>query len=320
MLDPGATVETLALDVMTSGAGAGAKAQWENDGWCVLERFLPTEAVEAAQRCLEHEFPSGEDFADDCEPVRNAPFHTDSHAVMPTFPFEDAAFNDIVLHDRLINLAVEFLGLSDLRLYQAGLSAKYGGGAESDEQLLHADYGNHTLVVPRADIGYQHLELFVYLSDVTADAATRMVSRRLTGHIPVERTYLSLTDYRDLYDAEIPAAGAAGTVLAYRPDVYHRGVRMTAPRSARFMLHVSFKPAGTDWLGSQAWPGAAEGMAWHRFANRATVRQLALLGFPPPGDPYWNRTTLAGVAARYPGLDMTPWRRAVESPPTDGAG
>ena len=302
---------------MRTAAGARAKGQWENDGWCVLERFLPEEAVEAAQKCLDREFPSAADFADDREPARNAPFRTDSHAVMPRFPFEDAAFNDLVLHDRLIDLAEDILGLSDLRLYQAALSAKYAGGAESDEQLLHADYGNHTLVVPRADVGYQHLELFVYLSDVTADAATRMVSRRLTGHIPVERTYLSLTDYRDLYDAEVPAAGVAGSVLAYRPDVYHRGVRMTAPRSARFMLHVSFKPAGTDWLGSQAWPGAAEGMAWHRFANAATVRQLAALGFPPPGHPYWNGVTLAGVAARYPGLDMKPWRRAFESAAAD---
>lgn len=304
---------------MRTAAGARAKGQWENDGWCLLERFLPEEAVEAAQKCLDREFPSATDFADDREPARNAPFRTDSHAVMPRFPFEDAAFNDLVLHDRLIDLAEDILGLSDLRLYQAALSAKYAGGAESDEQLLHADYGNHTLVVPRADVGYQHLELFVYLSDVTADAATRMVSRRLTGHIPIERTYLSLTDYRDIYDAEVPAAGEAGSVLAYRPDVYHRGVRMTAPRSARFMLHVSFKPAGTDWLGSQAWPGAAEGMAWHRFANAATVRQLGALGFPPPGHPYWNEVTLAGVAARYPGLDMEPWRRAFESAAADDA-
>jgi hypothetical protein len=219
-----------------------------------------------------------------------------------------------VLHERLIDLAEEFLGLTDIRLYQAALSAKYSGGAESDEQLLHADYGNHTLVVPRDEVGYQQLELFVYLNDVTAGTgATRMVSRKLTADISVERTYLSMTDYRYLYDAEVPAEGSAGSVLAYRPDVYHRGVRMTAPRSARFMLHVSFKPAGTDWLGSQAWPGAAEGMAWHRFANRGTARQLSALGFPPPGHAYWNESTLAGVAARYPGLDMTPWRRSFAS-------
>ena len=292
-------------------ADAGAKARWETEGWCLLERFLPAEAVRAAQDELGLVFPSAEDFAADREPERNAPFRTDSHSVMPRFPFESGAFNDLVLHDRLMDLAEEFLGLHDLRLYQGGLSAKYSGGAESDDQLLHVDYGNHTLVVPRPDVGYQHLELFVYLSDVTAEVgATRMVSRRLTGAIPIERTYLSMTEYGHLYDAEVPAEGPAGSVLAYRPDVFHRGVRLSAPAKARFMLHVSFKPANTDWLGSQAWPGAAEGMAWHRFANGATVRQLSMLGFPPPGHPYWNEETLAGVSARYPRLDLTPWRDA----------
>jgi hypothetical protein len=294
---------------MTRAASARLKAQWESDGWCVLERFLPDRAVSTAHERLQKLFPSAEDFAADRDPERNAPFRTDSHAVMPRFPFESAAFNDLVLHDRLIDLAEEFLGLGDVRLYQGALSAKYADGAESDDQLLHVDYGNHTLVVPRDDLGYQQLELFVYLSDVTADTgATRVVSRRLTGDIPIERTYLSLTEYGHLYEAEVPAVGPAGSVLAYRPDVYHRGVRISAPASARFMLHVSFKPPNTDWLGSQAWPGAAEGLAWHRFANGASVRQLSALGFPPPGHPYWNERTLAGVAARYPGLDLTPWR------------
>jgi hypothetical protein len=296
---------------MTPVADAALKTQWETDGWCVLARFMPERAVSAASEQLESLFPSAEDFAADRDPERNAPFRTDSHAVMPRFPFESAALNDLVLHDKLIDLGEEFLGRTDLRLYQGMLSAKYSSGAESDDQLLHVDYGNHTLVVPRPDRGFQHLELFVYLSDVTADTgATRMVSRRLTGDIPIERTYLSLSDYPHLYEAEVPAEGPSGSVLAYRPDVFHRGVRMHAPASARYMLHVSFKPAGTDWLGSQAWPGAAEGMAWHRFANRASVRQLSALGFPPPGHPYWNEQTLAGVAARYPGLDMTPWRSA----------
>lgn len=296
---------------MSHKAGAELKAQWENDGWCVLEHWLPDDVVSAAREALGQVFPNSEDFAADRDPERNAPFRTDSHAVMPRFPFESPAFNELVLHDRLIDLAEEFLALTDLRLYQGMLSAKYSGGAQSDDQLLHVDYGNHTLVVPRSDAGYQHLELFVYLSDVTADtAATRMVSRRLTGDIPIERTYLSLSEYRHLYEAEVPAEGPAGSVLAYRPDVYHRGVGMAAPASARFMLHVSFKPVQTDWLGSQAWPGAAEDLAWHRFANGASVRQLSALGFPPPGHLYWNEQTLAGVAARYPGLDMTPWREA----------
>jgi hypothetical protein len=285
--------------------------RWEEDGWCLIEGLLPTDAVRAAQGALPDLFPTAEDFATDQDPERNQPFRIDSHMVMPRFPFEDSALNDLVVHDAIIDLAQSLLGLPDLRLYQGMMSAKYSGGALEDEQLLHVDYGNHTLVVPRHEPGYQQLEMFIYLSDVTpATAATRMVSRRLTPDIPIERTYLSPTEYADLYAAEVPAAGPAGSILAYRPDVYHRGVRMTAPDSARFMLHVSYKPAGTDWLGSHALPSAAEDMAWHRFVPRATERQLTVLGFPPPGHPYWNEESLRAVSARYPLLDMAPWQHA----------
>jgi ectoine hydroxylase-related dioxygenase (phytanoyl-CoA dioxygenase family) len=294
---------------MRGPPGDADHAQWEEDGWCVVRGILPPEAIAAAREVLPGLVPTAGEFADDVDPARNEPFRVDSHRVMPRFPFADAALNDIVVHDRIIDLAEQLLSLADLRLYQAMLGAKYGGGALSDEQLLHVDFGNHTLVVPRHEPGYQQLEMFVYLSDVTAETgATRMVSRALTTDIPVERTYLSQTDYADLYAAEVPASGPAGSILAYRPDVYHRGVRMTMPRTARFMLHVSYKPAATDWLGSHGLPGAGEDLSWYRFVQGASERQLTVLGFPPPGHPYWNEQTLAGVAARYPMLDLSPWR------------
>jgi Phytanoyl-CoA dioxygenase (PhyH) len=298
---------------VTGVLGSTERAQWEEDGWCLVRGLLPPDIIAGAQAVLPSLVPTAEEFADNVDPARNEPFRVDSHRVMPRFPFEDGVLNDIVVHDRIIDLAEELLGLdeADLRLYQAMLSAKYGEGALSDEQLLHVDFGNHTLVVPRHEPGYQQLEMFVYLSDVTPETgATRVVSRRLTPGIQVERTYLSHTDYTDLYAAEVPASGPAGSILAYRPDVYHRGVRMTAPRSARFMVHVSYKPANTDWLGSHGLPNAAEDMSWYRFVQRADVRQLTVLGFPPPGHPYWTAETLTGVAARYPMLDLSPWRNA----------
>jgi hypothetical protein len=286
-----------------------AKERWETDGWCMVTGLLPPELIAAAQATLPDLFPTAGEYADDVDPERNAPLREDSHRVMPRFPFEDSALNDLVLHDRIIDLAEAFLGHDDLRLYQAMVGAKYSDGPDDDEQLLHVDYGNHTLVVPRHDAGYQQLEMFVYLSDVTPEtAATRMVSRRLTAAVPVERTYLSVEHYPELYAAEVPANGVAGSILVYRPDVYHRGVRMTAPRAARFMVHVSYKPADTGWLNSHALPHAAEGLAWHRFVQHTNERQLTALGFPAPGHPYWTEATLAGVAARYPLLDLTPWR------------
>ena len=277
----------------------------------MLEDLLPADEVAAAQAAVADLFPSaeavhaarGSDGADASD-VR-------WDAEKPVFPFESMALNRLCVHEALIDLAQDLLGTEDVRLYQGMASAKYFEGHHDDEQLLHVDYANHTLVVPRADAGFQHLELFVYLSDVTPErAATRMVSRRLTADVPVERTYLSLSEYASLYAGEESASGPAGSVLAYRPDVYHRGTTLTEPGAARFLLHVAFKPVGTDWLGFQAWPQAAEGMAWHRFMRHTDLRQLTVLGFPEPGHPYWNGETLRGVAARYPSLDMTPWRQA----------
>lgn len=291
--------------------------RWQTEGWFVLEDAVPDDALSAARWELATIFPTAEDFADDRDPERNRPFRTKSDAVLPRFPFSSQALNSLVVHDAVIGVAEQLLETPDVRVYQGMVSAKYSDGAPDYEQLLHADYANHTLVVPRPDAAYQQVEMFIYLSDVTPEtAATRMVSRRLTTGIPVERTYLSMEDYSDLYAAEEPASGPAGSLLVYRPDTYHRGTVLRTPRAARFLLHVAFKRPGTDWLGYQSWPSAAEGLDWYRFMHHATPRQLTVLGFPSPGDPYWNETTLDGVGARYPQLDMTPWRaaRAADSP------
>jgi hypothetical protein len=55
----------------------------------------------------------------------------------------------------------------------------------------------------------------------------------------------------------------------------------------------------------------ALGGALTKYVQQATPRQLALMGVPEPGHRYWNEATLAGVQARYPGLDMHPWREAL---------
>jgi hypothetical protein len=45
-----------------------------------------------------------------------------------------------------------------------------------------------------------------------------------------------------------------------------------------------------------------------RFIERTTPRQREVLGFPPPGHPYWNEETLGALELRYPKMDMAPYR------------
>jgi hypothetical protein len=166
------------------------------------------------------------------------------------------------------------------------------------------------IVVPRAEDGYRQLELFVYLTDVTAEnGATRMVSVQKTSKIPVENHTLDVTAYPDLYEEAGEASGPAGSIVCYRPDVYHRSTDWSDLGRRRIMMHLSFRPANAEWGGYHAWPYKGLSPEWHNFVNRqAGPRELALLGFPKPGHPYWTRETIDGVGARYPGLDMTPWR------------
>jgi hypothetical protein len=184
------------------------RRRWREAGWCVIEGVIPPDDLAAAQAALPAVFPTAEDFADGVDPERNAPFRSERDATRLQFPYDAAGLNAVALHEAALDVAATLLETQDPRVYQAGLLAKYSDAAPDDEQLLHADYANHTLVVPRADHGYQHLETFVYLTDVTATTgATRFVSLVHTGDIPVERTYLHLEEYAHLYALEEPASG-----------------------------------------------------------------------------------------------------------------
>jgi hypothetical protein len=281
---------------------------WRRDGWCMIEGAIPSDDLVAAQSALALMFPSAEEMDRGVDDERTSAWRT-WDAAWPEFPFKSTRLNRLVVHDVLIDLATELLGTDDVRLYLALVTAKYPHQSSGYNRLLHTDYPNHSLVVPRREPGYEHLETFIYLNDVSSrNGATRLVSRTKTEAIPVEEHTLNLHDYGHLYDEPGEAAGPAGTVVAYGPDVYHRSVDVTEPGQARFMLHVAYKPAPLDWIGYQAWPIKGFSPEWHKFVGQASVRQLTVLGFPKPGDPYWTDATLSGVAARYPGLDMSPWR------------
>ena len=135
--------------------------------------------------------------------------------------------------------------------------AKYTGAAEYDQEL-HRDYLNHTPLVPTSDPRFAQLEIFVWLSDVTeAHGPTHVVSRQLTNHLPAWPNWLSRSDVPEMYEAEVSAAGPAGTVLAYSPATFHRGTAMTAPRGARYSLHVNFRPAAAEWANRHGWADKA---------------------------------------------------------------
>ncbi|BCL14973.1 hypothetical protein [Micromonospora sagamiensis] len=73
-------------------------------------------------------------------------------------------------------------------------------------------------------------------------------------------------------------------------------------------MHLGFRPPALQWGQRVAWAAKSFTTEWVEFVNRATPRQLQALGFPPPGHRYWTTETLAGMALRYPKLDLLPWQ------------
>jgi len=73
---------------------------------------------------------------------------------------------------------------------------------------------------------------------------------------------------------------------------------------------VDFQERGWRWQGKMSWPHHAGRHEMIDALERMTPRERDLFGWPPPGSEYWNEQTLADVGARYPRMDMTPYRKA----------
>ncbi len=215
-------------------------------------------------------------------------------------------------------MAAALLEDDDVHLYGAEAWAKYTGACDYDQDL-HRDYLNHTVLVPSTAPGCQQVEMFVFLNDVPDDLGPpHLVSRKHTADLPAVPNWLlrlgqdgagRFVAHADpeLYEAEVSGAGPAGTVIAFEPGTFHRGTQLRAPRGARYSMHLGFRPSSLQWGQRVGWAVKSYTSEWVGFVSRATPRQLQALGFPPPGHRYWTPETLAGMALRYPKLDLSPW-------------
>ncbi len=291
---------------------AAAVEHWERHGYALLPSFVDGADLAAGQAGLARVFPSADAFHDDPDAATHARYR-DEFGGITNFPFDSVELSLLAAHPRLVALAGAILRTDDLRIYTIEAWAKFTGAADY-RQAHHRDYLNHTPLVPSDDVPFRQLELFLYLSDVTVEhGPTHVVSKTVTGAVPA-LPHAYLPDERpSWYEAEVAAAGPPGTVLAYSVDTFHRGSGMRAPRGARYTLMVNFRAASNEWMTRHSWGDRSFEPAWTPFVERATPRQLRLFGFPPPGHAFWTDATLTGMAQRYPGLDLSAWRAAVQA-------
>ena len=304
-------------------------AAWQEDGWVLLDGLVDTEEIDAAITDLRYVFPSPEKFHADPEshrppgradaelrrgypemPATGPAFRPEQHRFRSEFPFYGSgALSRLCVHPAIVDFMERALATIDLRVYQAQVSAKYAGDANF-EQPMHTDR-NHSFLPPRMEPPWWHAETFLYLTDVDEGTApTHLVSRQDAAGRSPNSIFMPARD-PELYALERPAAGTRGALLVYGPDVFHRGVDLTRPGGHRFLLNVSYKVAGHDWVGFHSPQSQATHPAWVQFVEGSTPRELELFGFPPPGHLVWTAALVDATTAKYPKLDVDPWRRAL---------
>jgi ectoine hydroxylase-related dioxygenase (phytanoyl-CoA dioxygenase family) len=280
---------------------------WDR-GFTIVPAFLDADTLAAAREALWGVYPTPEAYFAD--PAAHPKFARSQFAGLRYFPYEAWALNRVAVYPDLVDAAERFLGSNDIEIYKVELWAKYAGAINYD-QPHHRDFGNHTLVVPRADGRHVQMTTFILLSDVTEDdGPTKLVPVSETADLPL---HTRLHEAGDFAAREVSATGPAGSLLIYKTDVLHRGSDFKAPGRSRFVMLVDFQARGWPWNGKMSWPDHAERPGMTEAMIRMSPRERDLFGWPPVGSDYWNAQTLRDVALRYPGIDLAPYGAKVDA-------
>ena len=275
-----------------------AMEQWRTEGWAILPRFLN---VDNAIKVMQKEYP-----LDTVNPKQD--FGSDGST---DFPCKHDAINRISVHPKLIDVACDLLGTSDIELSQSVAWAKYGLPAENEQsnrdQRIHMDYGNHYWTHPPPFDRPDAVAAIIYYSDTTETGGVTAIVPRKGDKDPVYRwPYLhmpgiswkpffndrnaaekSLSEEdrmlrKQCYEREIMPILKPGDVLLYRLDVWHRGTPVF-PGKVRYVHNLLWKRR--DAHGMCLWnSGWTQKMyyGWlEDFICSLSEKQRKILGFPP---------------------------------------
>jgi hypothetical protein len=218
-------------------------------------------------------------------------------------PFPHAELNAILVDHRVLDIAEELLGEPPV-LAQWHLWARYPNPGYQD-QSLHVDYMNHTMLIPDSRPGFRYVQMIAYLTDIgLADAPTYVVDRALTHDLPLVPYKLEREQHSQLYDLERPVLVPHGSLLAFSSDTWHRGSAFQSAEGRRIAMHFTYKTAEAGWNGHTIIHSHAFRPSFGAMLAALDARQRSALGFPPSGHPYWTPRTLEATKLRYPEMSL----------------
>ena len=277
---------------------------YETHGYAIVKNFLTAEDLAMARGDIEACIHGWVDYCDDPDAAKPPPAKSTD---VSEFPYRGQTLNRITLHPELRRFAQIHMGDEEIYCEQSHLHVKHQDHSADSDQIMLMDYGNHTLAYPPKSSKYWQTAFLIYYTDVTEDHAPTAVCpwQHYQEGMQWPSSY-SRQDNPLIYDNEIKVVAPAGSLLIYSMRTFHRGTRFNAD-VGRIGQFVTYAPKNYRWLGIVGWPRNAIRKEFTPWIEQASVAERTTLGFPAPGDDYWDEETIAGVNARYPGMDMTPY-------------
>ena len=294
--------------------------RWLEDGVSIIPGFFSDQEITPLAEAYETLYGDARPDADKAMNRKGdgqiGAFNRHQFLHFDALPFGGGVALDLLpLHPALIRFARAALGVPDVHLYQAHTWAKFTGETDFD-QPFHCDFGNHTLTVPADEPEHRTINFVVYLTNVTdGHGALHYVTKPDAREALGEDALVAETPERQaaLMTRSRSAAAPAGSVVAYGIDAFHRGTNLTLPGAHRYTMTISYKAAGNEQIGFHVWQASPE-RDWAPILTRGAPEQLAALGIPLPGDPFWTARTLKLTQARWPDWNMKPWMEGAEKP------
>jgi hypothetical protein len=306
-------------------------AAYSRDGFLIVDGLFEPATIDAARAACERLF-YGKSYADWlAEDAHHAlPGSVpDGVAPMPggrrsRWPTGDERLDRLIENAGLLATAAALLG--EQPFFCAGITFVRAGPTDTrhpahPHEGWHIDHFNNSLLPPSPTFErHDYVNATVFLHDVDTDGAPILflpgTHRRANEFLTTEAasgnwTEGTIHDLRRLpgLPAAIPATARAGAVLFYSSFVLHAAQPFADRRRQRILWTLSLgRRSNAAWcrhdnpFGFDHREGTRQALAM----TTASVRTL--LGWPPPGDPYYTPATLAALARSYPGIDLDPYR------------
>lgn len=240
----------------------------------------------------------------------------------------------------LIKCVKQLLNCNEISLIQSDAWGKAGKETDTEfnnnDQRMHMDYGNNTFLHPSPWSNPESVAAIIYFSDTNeTEGKTAVVPRQGNDDELYQFPYINMPGqneykfYNDkthseeyfrknhpdiynfrqkLYDREILADTKKGDILFYRLDTWHRGTPVKKGK-VRNVMNLLWKKKDCFWINN--WnPGFSQKMYYgylEKFISLLTPDQRGTLGFPLPGDKYWNRENIILLQYRYPSINILPY-------------